>query len=117
MSFIPEYLGGSVFIICRFLWRLDNNSSFHIKPIMYDGVVVLTNVPYIFLLVLILALGETGVLQGRWRCLSMCLNQFRRKGSFIKVFHQSKKCFFVVTATDMQVNTCCGFSLSTVLMR
>lgn len=110
-----------MFIKCRFLGHLDNNSSFHIKPIMYDGVVVLTNVSYIFLLVLCSTLEwQTGVLQGEQvmtytlRCLSMLLSQFRRKGSFIKVFHQSKKCFFAVTATDTQVNTIFGFSLSTV---
>lgn len=110
MSFIPEYLGGSVFIACRLLWRLDNNSSFHIKPIMCDGVVVLTNVLYIFLLVLILTLERetVGVLQGKkvmaytLGCLSTCLSHFRGKGSFIKVFHQSKKkCFFAVTATEI----------------
>lgn len=109
MPFIPEYVGGSVFILCRFLWRLGNNSSFHIKPILDDGVVVLTNVLYIFLLVLILTLeGACSVLQGMkvmmytLGCLSTCLSHFRRKGSFIKVFHQSKKkCFFAVTATEI----------------
>lgn len=103
-------MGGSVFILCRFLRCLGNSRSVHIKPITYDGVVVLTNVLYIFLLVLILTLraGDCGVLQGKKmmmyavRCLSMCLSHFRRKGSFIKVFHQSKKkYFFAVTATEI----------------
>lgn len=38
----------------------------------------------------------------------------KKKGSFIKVFHQSTKRLFVATATDIQVNTCFGFSLSHV---
>lgn len=54
-----------MFIICRFLWCLGINSRFHIKPVTYDAVLVLTNVLYIFLLVLILALErETGALRG-----------------------------------------------------
>lgn len=90
LSFIPECVGGSVFIACRFLWRLDNNSSFHIKPIMCDGVVVLTNVSYIFLLVFDFdpRAGDGGVLRGEkvitytLRCSSACLSHFRRRGSF-----------------------------------
>lgn len=78
---------------------------------MYEGVVVLTNVLYIFLLVFDFIFsdpraGGGGVSQSEtvmmyaMRCLSMCLSHFRGKGSFIKVFHQSKKkCFFAVTAT------------------
>lgn len=58
---------GSVFITYRFLWRLVNNGSFHIKPIMYNGVVVLTNVLYIFLLVLILTLERETVVSCRVR--------------------------------------------------
>lgn len=55
--------------------------------------------------------GDCSVLQGKkvlmyaLRGLSMCLSHFRRKGRFIKVFHQSKKkCFFAVTATNLWVN-------------
>lgn len=64
LSFIPEYVGIRK---CRFLWRLVNNSGFHIKPIMYDGVVVLTNVLYIFLLVLILTREREAVVSCRVR--------------------------------------------------
>lgn len=52
--------------------------------------------------------GDRGVLQGKKvmmyaaRCLGMCLSHFRRRGSSIKVFHQSKKkYFFAVTATEI----------------
>lgn len=42
------------------------------------------------------------VLMYALRGLSMCLSHFRRKGRFIKVFHQSKKKrFFAVTATKL----------------
>lgn len=64
MLFIPEYGEGSVFVTCRLLRRLDNSSSIDIKRIMYDGVVVLTNVLYIFLLVLILTLEREWCLAG-----------------------------------------------------
>lgn len=50
-----------MFVKCRLLWRLDNSSSMD----MYDGVVVLTNVLYIFLLVLILTLERETVLSCR----------------------------------------------------
>ncbi|KAG7226482.1 hypothetical protein INR49_003802 [Caranx melampygus] len=47
---------------------------------------------------LALTRGDRGVLQGEKvmmyaaRCLGMCLSHFRRRGSFIKVFHQKQHC-------------------------
>ena len=53
--------------MCRLLWRLDNNGSFHVQTVTCGGVVVLTNVLYIFLLVSIFdpSAGDCGVLQGK----------------------------------------------------
>lgn len=78
-----------MFIACRFLWLLDNISRVHIKPTMYDGVVVLTNVLYIFLLFLRLTLGQEdcGVLQGKGggvcgEMLEHVFASFQKKGQF-----------------------------------
>lgn len=115
-------MGGSVFIWCRFLWHLVNNSSFHIESLMYDGVVVLTNVLYIFLLVWLSPptprsqQGKEAVTYAS-RCSSLCWSRFRRKDSFIKVFHQSKNTpFFAVTTTKIEANSLGFFSLSSNLM-
>lgn len=79
LSVFDFALKGKVPVVCHsFLikWEEENslrvgfygvNSSFHIKPIMYDGVVVLTNVSYIFLLVFILTLVRETVVSCRVR--------------------------------------------------
>lgn len=63
LSFIPKYVGGSVFI-CVGFYGICKAAVVSI-PVMSDGVVVLTNVLYIFLLVLILALERESVVSCR----------------------------------------------------
>lgn len=71
-------------------WRLNSDRSLPVETMMYDSVVVLTNVLYIFLLVLI----RTRELVDRGDGVFAFRVIFGREGSFIKVFHQSEKCIF-----------------------